>query len=167
LPKAHRIGVESVSTFQLDPMGFTGAKLDLTIGREWTSVKDPLTGETRPITNFYDRWGTLSLRHDVPGTPWAWSAYINHNHYTKNYFLTEVYNAQDIPWLVGAYVEHKNVFGLTVRATVDNIFNFIDSRHTLDRVVYTGYRDRSPVSFYDKRDQLVGPLFSLSVKGTF
>jgi hypothetical protein len=167
LPKAHRIGVESVSTFQLDPMGFTGAKLDLTIGREWTSVKDPLTGETRPITNFYDRWGTLSLRHDVPGTPWAWSAYINHNHYTKNYFLTEVYNAQDIPWLVGAYVEHKNVFGLTVRATVDNIFNFIDSRHTLDRVVYTGYRDRSPVSFYEKRDQLVGPLFSLSVKGTF
>ena len=36
-----------------------------------------------------------------------------------------------------------------------------------DRVVYTGYRDRSPVSFFDKRDQLVGPLFNLSVKGTF
>ena len=54
--------------------------------------------------------------------------------------------------------------GMTVRFTVDNVFN---GRHTLDRVVYTGYRDRSPVSFFDKRDQLVGPLFNLSVKGTF
>ena len=66
--------------------------------------------------------------------------------------------------MVGFYVEHKNVFGMTVRASVDNIFN---GRHTLDRVVYTGYRDRSPVSFFDKRDELVGPIFSLSVKGTF
>ena len=68
------------------------------------------------------------------------------------------------PWLAGLYVEHKNVFGLTVRATVDNIFN---GRHLFKRTVYTGYRDRSPVSFFEKRDQLVGPLFNLSVKGTF
>jgi hypothetical protein len=65
---------------------------------------------------------------------------------------------------VGFYVEHKNVFGMTVRASVDNIFN---GRHTLDRVVYTGYRDRAPISFFDKRDELVGPIFNLSVKGTF
>jgi outer membrane receptor for ferrienterochelin and colicins len=47
---------------------------------------------------------------------------------------------------------------------VDNIFN---SRHLVDRVVYTGFRDRAPVSFSEKRNQLVGPIFSLSVKGTF
>ena len=64
----------------------------------------------------------------------------------------------------GFYVEDKNVLGLTVRVTVDNIFN---GRHTFDRMVYAGYRDRSPVSFFDSSDELVGPLFNLSVKGTF
>ena len=53
---------------------------------------------------------------------------------------------------------------MTVRASVDNIFN---GRHTFDRVVYTGYRDRGPIAFFDKRDELVGPMFNFSVKGTF
>jgi hypothetical protein len=164
LPRADRIGAESVSTINFDPIGWTGAKLDLTLGGEWTSVKDPLTGKKRPITNIRDRWGSAEIRHDIPRTPVAWGAYVQHRHYTKNYFLTEVFRELDIPWMVGFYVEHKNVFGMTVRASVDNIFN---GRHTLDRVVYTGYRDRAPIDFFDKRDELVGPIFSLSVKGTF
>jgi hypothetical protein len=164
LPRADRIGAESVSTINFDPIGWKGAKLDLTIGGEWTSVKDPLTGEKRPITNIQDHWGSAEIRHDIPGTDWAWDAYIQHRHYTKNYFLTEVFRELDIPWMVGFYIEHKNVLGMTVRASVDNI---LDGRHTLNRVVYEGYRDRTPVAYFDKRNELVGPIFSLSVKGTF
>jgi outer membrane cobalamin receptor len=164
LPSATRYGFESTSTFQFDPIGWTGAKLDLSLGKEWTSVRDPLTHEKREISGVLDRWGNAQVRHDIPHTFWAWSAYVQLNHFAKYYYPTEVYDAQDIPWIVGFYVEHKNVFGMTVRATVDNVLN---GRHTLDRVVHTGYRDRSPVSFFDKRDQLVGPLFNLSVKGSF
>ena len=164
LPSASRYGFESTSTILFDPIGWTGAKLDLTLAKEWTSVRDPLTHEKREITGILDKWGSAQIRHDIPHTPLAWSAYVQLNHYSKYYYPNEVYDAQDIPWIAGFYVEHKNVMGMTVRFTVDNIFN---GRHTLDRVVYTGYRDRSPVSFFDKRDQLVGPLFNLSVKGTF
>jgi hypothetical protein len=164
LPRADRLGFESTSTLLGDPIGWKGAKLDLTIGAEKTTVRDPLTGEKRAISNAYDRWGNAQLRDDIPGTPIAWSAYVQYNHYAKSFYLTEIDDSQDIPWLVGAYVEHKDVMGLTVRLQVDNIFN---GRHTLDRVVYEGYRDRTPISFFDRRDQLVGPLFSLSVKGTF
>lgn len=164
LPHARRAGIESTSTLELEPMGWKGAKLDLTFRREWTSVEDPLTHEKRPITGVQDHYIFAQLRHDIPGTDLAWSAYVQNNHYTKYYYLTEVYRSLDIPWISGFTVEHKNVFGMTVSATVDNIFN---GRHTRDRVVYTGYRDRSPVSFFDKRDQLVGPIFQLSVKGTF
>jgi len=164
LPRAKRYGFESISTIQFDPIGWTGAKLDLTVGREWTSVNDPLTGEKRPITNIQDKWGSAQIRHDVAGTPFAWSAYVQYRHYTPNFFLTEVFSSQDLPWLVGFYVEHKNLLGLTARLTVDNIFN---GRHTVDRTVYTGFRDRAPVNFFEKRDQLVGPIFELSLKGTF
>ena len=164
LPRADRLGFESVSTFQLDPMGFTGAKLDLTVGREWTSVDDPLTGEKRPISSVRSKWANAQLRHDIPGTQWAWSAYAQYNYFARQFYLTEVYRNLDLPFFVGVYVENKNVLGTTVRFSVDNI---VESKHKVWRTVYEGYRDRTPVAFFQKQNQLVGPIFSLSIKGTF
>ncbi len=164
LPRADRIGFESVSTFQLEPIGFTGAKVDLTVGREWTSVKDPLTGEKRPISGVRNKWASVSLRHDVPGTPFAWSAYAEYNHNAKYYFLTELYQNLDLPYFVGFYVEHKSLLGTTVRLSVDNI---VESKHKVWRTVYSGFRDRSPLLFFQKQNELVGPIFSLSIKGNF
>ncbi len=164
LPRANRVGFESVSTFQLDPLGWTGAKLDLTAGREWTSVRDPLTGEKRPISGVRSKWGNVQIRHDIPNTPYAWSAYAQYNYFTKYYYLTEIYHSLDLPFFVGFYVEHKDVLGTTVRLSVDNI---VDTKHKVWRTVHSGYRDRTPVSFFQKQDQAVGPIFSLSIKGTF
>jgi hypothetical protein len=164
LPSADRLGAESTSTFNLDPLGWRGAKVDVNFGAEWTSVRDPLTHKRRPITNVQDVWGSVQIRHDIPGTPFAWSAYVQHQHYTKNYYLTEIYSSLDLPWLSGFYVEDKNVFGLTVRFTVDNV---PEGWHLFNRTVYAGFRDRSPVAFIEKHHDLVGPLFTLSVKGTF
>lgn len=164
LPRANRYGFESTSTIQFEPIGWTGAKLDINLGREWTSVRDPLTGEKRTISGITEEWGSATLRHDIPHTPFAWTAYVQHRHNTKNYFLDAIFDNQDLPWIWGFSVLDKNVMGMTVELSVDNIFN---GRHTADRIIYTGFRDRSPVSFYDKRDQLVGPIFNLSIKGTF
>lgn len=164
LPRADRFGFESNSTLLLDPIHWTGAKLDLTFGAERTRVRDPLTGDKREISGVRDRWMSAQVRHDIPRTQLAWSAYVQYNHFARNYFLTEVFRSLDLPWLAGFYVEHKNVRGLTVRLSVDNVFN---GRHLLDRNVYGGFRDRGPILFIEKHDQLVGPLFRLSVKGTF
>ena len=164
LPRADRLGFESISTFQMDPMGWTGAKVDLTLGHESTSVKDPLTGEKRPISGVRDKWANLRVRHDVPNTNWAWSAYAQYNHYGKYYYLTEIYHSLDLPLMLGGYVEHKDLHGLAVRLSVDNI---IDSGHKVWRTVYTGYRDRTPLDYTLKQDQKVGPIFSLRIRGTF
>jgi hypothetical protein len=51
-----------------------------------------------------------------------------------------------------------------VRLSVDNVFN---GRHLLDRTVWEGFRDRTPIAFVEKHNQLVGPIFTLSVKGNF
>ena len=123
-----------------------------------------MTGEKRAISGVRDRWGSAQIRHDIPGTPFAWSAYVEYRHYAKNYFLTEVYRSLDLPWIAGFYVEHKALFGLKVRATFDNVFN---GRHLLNRTVYTGFRDTHPIAFIERHDQLVGPIFTLSVKGSF
>jgi outer membrane receptor for ferrienterochelin and colicins len=164
LPSATRWGAESTSTINFDPIGWKGAKLDLNLGAEVTSVKDPLTRKRRPITNVQDVWGSAQIRHDIAHTPFAWSAYVQYRHYTNNYYLTEIYSELDLPWIAGFYLEDKNVLGLTVRFTVDNV---PEGWHLFNRTVYSGFRDRAPIAFIEKHKDLVGPLFSLSVKGTF
>ena len=127
-------------------------------------MRDPLTGGAREISGVRDRWMSAQVRHDIPHTPFAWSAYVQYNHYSRYYYLTEVFRSLDLPWIAGLYVEDKNVRGLTVRLSVDNLFN---GRHLVDRIVYSGFRDRAPILFTEKHDELVGPLFRLSVKGSF
>jgi hypothetical protein len=164
LPRATRFGMESTSTIQFDPIGWKGAKIDTIFGFEKTSVRDPLTGDKRPISGTRDRWVELNLRHDIPGSQLAWGAYANHDHYAKNYFLTEVFRSWEGPWWLSAYVEHKDLMGLTVRGTVTNL---LDARHRFDRVVYDGRRDTRPISFIQKNNQLIGPIFTLSIRGNF
>ena len=164
LPHATRVGIESTSTINFDPLGWTGAKLDAQFGLERTRVRDPLTGDWRPISGIQNKWADFNLRHDIPHTQIAWGGEVSYSDYTKNYFLTEVSHSWEGPWFVSAYIEDKNVFGLTVRATVGNIFN---ARHRWTRTVYQDWRDNSPVAFYQDNNQLIGPIFSFSIKGTF
>ena len=164
LPHASRFGVESTSTINFDPIGWTGAKLDAQLGFEKTSVEDPLTGDKRPISGIQNKWADFSLRHDIPHTQLAWGAEASYQDYTRNFFLTEVSHSWEGPWFVSAYVEDKNVMGLTVRAQVGNIFN---ARHRWTRTVYEDWRNNSPVAFYQDNNQLIGPIFSFLVKGTF
>ena len=60
----------------------------------------------------------------------------------KYYYLTEVYRSWEGPWWVGVFVEHKDVFGLTVRAEVGNLIN---ARHRFDRTVYDGPANAAPI----------------------
>ena len=164
LPRATRFGAESTSTLLLDPIGWKGAKVDVTAGFESTSVRDPLTGEKRAISGTRDRWAEISLRHDIPGSKIAWGGALSHDHFAKNYFLTEVFRSWEGPVWANVFVEHKDVLGLTVRATAGNLLN---ARHRFDRVVFDGRRERDPVAFIQKNNQLIGPIFSLSVRGNF
>jgi hypothetical protein len=164
LPHATRFGLESVSTIQFDPIGWKGAKLDTTFGFERTSVKDPLTGAKRPISGVRNRWVYVDLRNDIPGTPLAWGASYSYEHYTKYFFLTEIQRSWEGPNWFDLYVEHKNVMGLTVRATVGNILN---ARHRWTRYVFKDWRDSSPIDFVQRNNQLIGPIFSFKVSGKF
>jgi hypothetical protein len=164
LPSAHRYGVEWVSTFNLDPAGIKGAKINLTIGFEHTDVRDPLSGETRQISGNHNRWVNFAFRHDIPQSDFAYGVFANHDYFARNYYLSEVNRGWEGPVFAGVYVEDKNVFGLTVRAQAGNLLN---ARHRFERTVYDGRRLRDPVLYNQSTDQLIGPIFQFLVKGTF
>ena len=68
------------------------------------------------------------------------------------------------PVWASLFVEHKDVLGLTVRATASNLVN---ARSRWDRIVYAGRRNVAPISFVETRNRLIGPIFSLNIRGTF
>lgn len=163
IPHAQAYAADWTSTFQLDPLGIKGAKINLRALVQFSSVKDPLTGEKRELSGFTNRLVDFSFRHDIPGSDWAYGAGANYSHVTLSYRLTEFGRQTEGPVFANVFVENKDVLGLTVRATVGNIFN---ARSTWDRTVYAGRRNTAPIAFVETRNRLIGPIFSLSIRGT-
>nr|WP_299856371.1 TonB-dependent receptor plug domain-containing protein [Sphingomonas bacterium] len=163
LPRATRTGIESISTIQFDPLGWRGAKLDADIGFERSRVRDPLTGLLRSISNTHDAFADLTLRHDVPGTQFAWGAGLSYQHYGLSYYLDEVNQNWEGPY-ASVFVELKNIHGVKVNFQV---FNINDGHVRFYRTVYTGRRNATPISFYELQHQRVGPIFTLTLSGSF
>jgi hypothetical protein len=162
--KARASAIDWTATLNLDPAGFKGAKLDLRALVQTSSLKDPLTGLPRQYNNFTTRVFGVGLRHDIPRSDWAWGANVEYSHNEPAYRLQEFGTQFEGPVWGSVFVEHKDVAGLTVNFEVNNIFN---ARSTWDRVVFTGPRNASAVSFREDRDRLIGPIFRLSVRGNF
>ena len=164
IDSAHLYGVEWKGTWLFDNLGWTGAKLDSLLTLQRSRLEDPLTSVSRPISNKLQRQVQMNLRHDIPGSSWAWGSSLQHNRLSKGFWLTEVGRMSEGPVFLNAFVEHKDVAGLTVQATVGNILN---ARSRWDRDVFAGFRDRSPILFLERRNRLIGPIFSFSVRGNF
>jgi hypothetical protein len=160
---AQAYGIEWATTFNFDPMGWRGARLDARLQFQTSSVRDPLTGEKREVSYFLQRLVELGLRHDIPGTDWAWGGDLNHVLGAREYRLTEVGRQTEGPVWTSLFVEHKDVFGLTVRATVTNLTG---ARSVWDRTVYVNRRD-GPIAFFEDRNRSIGPIFSFSIRGRF
>lgn len=163
IDRARRQGIEWTSTFQLAPLGLRGAKLDAHVYLERSRLKDPLTGEWRPISYTQDRAIEFDFRHDIPGSALAWGWAFSNYHFGQYYRLGEVGRDWEGPNFANVFIEHKNVAGLTVQLTIANILN---GRNRFERTVYAGRRNSNPVLFREDRDRLIGPIFRLLIKGT-
>ncbi len=164
IDSAQLYGIDWNSTINFDSFGWEGAKLDLKLNIEESSVEDPLTGKSRSFSNHFDRGGDISLRHDIPGSDWAWGLGMQYRHVLPSYRLTEVARDYEGPIYTFAFIEHKDVFGLTANLQV---FNLTNGRAIFNRTVYTGPRDSSSVLFIESRDLSVQPIFRLQLTGNF
>ncbi|MGR4891626.1 TonB-dependent receptor plug domain-containing protein [Sphingopyxis sp. LARHCG72] len=164
IAKAKAGAIDWTATINLDPAGIKGMKLEPQLLLQKSSLRDPFTGEKRQWNGFTDTVISLGLRHDIPASDWAWGGDVEYSHYQPNYRRTQVDKVWEGPVWASVFVEHKDVLGLTVRASIRNIAN---ARSKRDRTAYTGVRGETPVSFVEERDRLIGPIFSFSVRGKF
>jgi outer membrane receptor for ferrienterochelin and colicins len=158
-------GIQWTSTFNFDPLGWRGAKLDMNLQFQKTRLTDPLTGVHRPINENMTRQIDISLRHDIPGSQLAYGAGFFQYRQSAGYRLDQRFHFLDTPGGLGAFVEHKDVFGLTVRASVDNL---LGTNESFSRSFFDGRRNvaGSNILFTEDRDRFYGPIFTLTISGT-
>lgn len=164
ITKAELYGIDWTGTINFDPLGWEGARLDATIQLEKSNIKDPLTGVDRYFSRHFDRDVELSLRHDVSGTDWAWGAGLEYNHVQPSYRLSQVSLSYEGPTYTFAFLEYKDIFGMTASL---NVFNLTDGRSIFERTVYSGLRDSSDVLFHESQDLDVQPIFRFELSGNF
>lgn len=164
IPTSWAAAIVSTSTITFDPIGLKGVKLDGTIVFQTSRLRDPFTAEIRQWNGFATRQVSLSLRHDIPGSDWAYGGDASHTHIEPTFRSNQIDTVIEGPWFASLFVENKNVFGLTVQAGVNNILGARSYRH---RTVWTGLRGQSPIDFFEERDRRIGPIFFASIRGNF
>ncbi|GAA4051260.1 hypothetical protein GCM10022213_24300 [Parerythrobacter jejuensis] len=164
IPTARRTEMEWNTTLRMDPIGWKGAQFDIRFEYEEGEVRDPLTGQLRDFSRGRDREAEVDFRHDIPGTNFAYGGGFEYNR-SRPYFRTaEVGRDQDGPTFAWLFVEHKDVFGLTIQALAGNL---LGGRVLFDRTVYDGFRTETPVQFVEAADRRIGPIFRFRVSGNF
>ncbi|RVQ65712.1 TonB-dependent receptor [Croceicoccus ponticola] len=164
LPRAYQYGARWTGTLEFAALGLSGAKLDTEAVYEDSSVRDPLSGENRPISGNDWYGASAEFRHDIPRSDVAYGFGASTSKSRPRYYLTETQQEWEGPVFMNVFAEHKNVLGMTVRGEVGNV---LGARNRQERTVWNGRRLRDPVLFSESADHKIGPIFRLLVKGSF
>ncbi len=161
---ASRTQLELNTTLQMDPIGWNGARFEIQAIRRWMEVIDPFTGLPRRFSNDLVDLLDIDFRQDVRSTDWAYGASIFTETRTPYSRRFEVGRDYEGPTFASLFVEHKDVFGLTVNATYANA---LGARNKFERTVFDGNRPNATVLLAERFDRRIGPIFRFQVSGNF
>lgn len=161
---ATRFHIELNTTLKGEPIGFDGAQLEVRAIKRWMDITDPFTGENRPFSRDLNELLEVDFRHDIPTTDWAWGGSVfteDKAPYSRRFETGRDFEG---PTFMGLFIEHKDVLGLTVNARYSNV---LGARNKFERTLFDGDRPDAPILFREVRDRRIGPIFRLSVSGSF
>ncbi len=162
--KADRLHLELSGTINMEPIGWRGARFDFTGVKRWMHVTDPFVGGTRPFSNDQLALLEVDFRQDIPRTDWAFGASLYTDRLAGYSRRFEFGRGWEGPVFADVFVENKDVFGLTLRASVGNV---LSARNRFERTVFDGSRPDGDILFIERADRRIGPVFRFSVNGEF
>lgn len=170
IPSARRSGVEANITLLGAPFGLRGAQLDFNGAWQWSSVTDPIEGFTRDIGDLRLRDLTLSFRHDLPDTDWAYG-FVLQDIKLAPVFRSTLAEYRNVPrggltpGTNAIYVEHSDLLGLRARLQVSE---FLGQQSRFRRDIHAGRRDVALLDRVEERERsLNGPVITLSLGRSF
>ncbi len=163
---ARVMGVGLNGTLQLDPIGLPGAKFDFEFDLRDSAYPDPVIEGNKLPVQFAEPHGVeIDFRYDVPASTWAFGAGFRDSGFNPYYRVQEFGLSHSIDTNLTAFVENKNVLGLTVQARVSNL---LEREIVLERQVFTGPRGSgAPLLFSEDRRREVGHVVNLNISGNF
>lgn len=142
----------------LDRIGFSGAHLRTSILWRRSRVIDPVTGESRPISEENPVEGTIELTQDLPVLRMSWGIELEHiaERETKYRFDEVARESEDTGWTL--FVERRMGERWRVRAEATDLFgrDFSESREK-----YEGPRSSFPLEEIERRERESPGYFSL------
>jgi hypothetical protein len=173
-----RWGVELEATMPLDWTGLMGAKLDINLRWQDSTVIDPVTGENRVLSgqgganayrtlagaNKNNRYGArVDYRQDLQVSRIAWGWTVAERDRRPLFKVNEL-DISNEGFAIDAFIDTTRWQGLKVRLAGDNLLNFSSLRY---RTFYTGLRDLTPVESQEFRDRRNGRRLTLTISGSF
>ena len=163
LDTAWQVGGELDATLKLDKAGLAGTEITF-FGEYYDSeVKDPLTGEKRPINGDLIYYYNTEIRRDIPNTNWAIGAFFENYMANRYYQLQETGEDSAEPGYSSIFVEHKDLWGMTGRFSIGNLSN---QKERFWRRIHDGNR-LDPVLREEDRVRDFGPIISFQLEGKF
>ncbi len=160
---ASRYGIQLVTSIQLAPLGWEGARWDLTAKRNSGKLDDPISGRERRINNDTVYKVNTELRYDIPDTDWAWGIGYEAGRLAPTFRFNQITETVENKGLAYQYLEHKNILGMTAKFTVRN---FGDKSDSFERDIFSPSRDGSLVKV-ERRSRSFGTIYKLELTGTF
>ena len=172
-----RWGIRFESTMPLGFLGLDNAKLDFKARWQDSSVSDPVTGMSRPLTarGFFsgppnipfnsenDYVFDLAYRQDFQQAQVAWGWDIGKQAKRPRFKVNEleIFNEG---LETNVFVETTRWLGIKMRLQGNNLVNYDEVR---DRTIYTGRREVSPVESRILRERKAGYRITLFLSGNF
>jgi hypothetical protein len=163
LPAAKRYGVNGDLTLLSDGFGWSGSRFDLRFAFRGSEVIDPLIETPRELSNNETINLRGNLRHDFPDKVWAMGGAFDWQDFAPVVRLDEISRRSFSFGMASAFVEHKNIAGMTMRGSVANLLN---RSNFFDRTVFSD-RSAGLINFSESRDRRFGTIFTLEIEGSF
>lgn len=136
IPSAKQWGGDVMATMDLSKFGVSGGRLDARYGFGRSSVRDPVTDETRPIGGSVSRNAHLAFRQDFRNQ-WAWGFSASYTRTKPMWYPNQIIHAYEGPEVVNVFGERKNLGSLTIRVALLNVTR---GNRYFNRLAYSGSR---------------------------
>ncbi len=163
IEEAKRYGGFLKSTFLSDSVLWKGGRADVQFGYGNSEVTDPILGNTRKISKEWYKHYKITLRQDFENTSWALGASVDYSELAPDVRIDEVSFSNKSRGTFNLFLENKDVKGLTVRATVENL---LGAENRFQRTVYAD-RLASDVLFSETFSRSYGYAYTLTIEGSF
>ena len=154
----------------LSRLGLSAAQIRGSITWRRSSVTDPVTGQDRPISLLHPLDWEIHYTHDLPRWQMNYGVDVNgvfngnlNGYRETSYRVTEIDTRTQHTFVV-LFGEYKPRPNIIIRWELQNL---LGRDYILERQVYAGPRNSSPLSYIDTRHLRPGPSLLIRLRRTF